>query len=683
LTTASPIMMAYMSSSSPRAPASVQDLQSFDTQALHAWVASLIGDPAAAARLQQEGFDGFGLSYLLCPRGELRDDTIEILVSRLGWRMGTAARLAAALKFGTPAGAVPSSNPSSSTSTNPFAMGVAPSASTANFGSAPLSAGTLEKYGSAPSSMTTFAGGQSLYLPMPASSGMAGAPAPANFATFFEGVTVKTDTSKAATPYSTPPVPAHYASSVTRGASSPAPASSSGPDTLSVRRESFDAGKSGSGKAGKKAEKVSLISDRSEGSNSNTHVHTPGHHCCNPTVAPYSAPVQHFACNTPQASSSTGSLHTVARTSERGAPGPSAFSPRSNLETEERRSSAVSSPASPRSHSSSAFGSSPVTSPRGGYVALNDNNLPMPASCPPQRKASLGNAGNLSPLTSPRARDPMPSSPLAVSPPVSPRGDEPVVSRTSNGGAGKFTPLTGTRDELSNSAYTPTLGTSAANPADASAGGAGSSLTEHPAHGMPLRSAPALARSLLDAARRGVAAEVQGMLNAGAPIEAVNKSGHTALHIACDHEGHEHLVRLLIERGAEVNARGKDGHTPLHWAARNGNDAVVKLLLASAAIHVSAPDKERSTPLHVACFYGNAGAVQTLLQAGASVHARTLEGWTPLHVAADRGYVSVARMLLEYGAPTDALTRGGKSPIQKAKHYPLMRELLLGVRSDA
>ena len=60
--------------------------------------------------------------------------------------------------------------------------------------------------------------------------------------------------------------------------------------------------------------------------------------------------------------------------------------------------------------------------------------------------------------------------------------------------------------------------------------------------------------------------------------------------------GHEAVVKLLLEKGAELEAKDSDGRTPLRRAAENGHEAVVKLLLEKDA-ELEAKDSFGRTPL--------------------------------------------------------------------------------------
>jgi ankyrin repeat protein len=47
--------------------------------------------------------------------------------------------------------------------------------------------------------------------------------------------------------------------------------------------------------------------------------------------------------------------------------------------------------------------------------------------------------------------------------------------------------------------------------------------------------------------------------------------------------GHEAIVKLLLEKGAKLESKDKDGWTPLSWATRNEHKAIIKLLLEKKA----------------------------------------------------------------------------------------------------
>jgi ankyrin repeat protein len=50
--------------------------------------------------------------------------------------------------------------------------------------------------------------------------------------------------------------------------------------------------------------------------------------------------------------------------------------------------------------------------------------------------------------------------------------------------------------------------------------------------------------------------------------------------------GHEAVVKLLLEKGADMERKSSNGRTPLWWAAEGGHEAVMKLLLEKGAENV-------------------------------------------------------------------------------------------------
>ena len=90
-------------------------------------------------------------------------------------------------------------------------------------------------------------------------------------------------------------------------------------------------------------------------------------------------------------------------------------------------------------------------------------------------------------------------------------------------------------------------------------------------------------RQLRSAAAAGQVEKIRPALQAGADVNAGNRSGQTALHLAIWH-GHRSVTRELLSARADVNARTRrSGETPLHTAVRANRPDMALLLLGAGA----------------------------------------------------------------------------------------------------
>lgn len=151
---------------------------------------------------------------------------------------------------------------------------------------------------------------------------------------------------------------------------------------------------------------------------------------------------------------------------------------------------------------------------------------------------------------------------------------------------------------------------------------------------------------------------VQLLLDRGSDVNAADRSGNTALHIAAD-MGFGRVVKRLCEQAqTHVGVQGQDGLTPLHYAALRGHDDIAKILIARNA-PLDTRDKLGRTPLHCAAGNGQVSVAELLLDKGAKVNETDERvGWTPLHYAAGNGQVAVAELLLEKGAKVNETDAG-------------------------
>ena len=142
---------------------------------------------------------------------------------------------------------------------------------------------------------------------------------------------------------------------------------------------------------------------------------------------------------------------------------------------------------------------------------------------------------------------------------------------------------------------------------------------------------------MLAARNGGHEAVAKLLLGKGASDGAANEDSDTVLILAAQY-GHEAVAALLLDKGAVVDAATKDGATArrgsristtacpggeygwtaLMWAAQEGHEAVVKLLLDKGAA-VDKALKDGHTALIIAAQKGHAAVAKVLLDKGAAL----------------------------------------------------------------
>ncbi|MGO4302091.1 ankyrin repeat domain-containing protein [Cupriavidus sp. RAF12] len=112
-------------------------------------------------------------------------------------------------------------------------------------------------------------------------------------------------------------------------------------------------------------------------------------------------------------------------------------------------------------------------------------------------------------------------------------------------------------------------------------------------------------------------------------FDKTNPAGENALMMA-SLQGELDMVKLMVDgMEAEIN---KKGWAPLHYAATNGHNDVVKYLVDHAA-YIDAESPNGTTPLMMAARGGHIETVKLLLDEGADLRLKNQQGMTVIDFA--------------------------------------------------
>ncbi|GAW14689.1 hypothetical protein ANO14919_040920 [Xylariales sp. No.14919] len=171
------------------------------------------------------------------------------------------------------------------------------------------------------------------------------------------------------------------------------------------------------------------------------------------------------------------------------------------------------------------------------------------------------------------------------------------------------------------------------------------------------------------AVRIGLRTATELLLIAGVNVNLGDENGWTVMHSAAMN-GHEAIVRLLLDNQARPDVKDTTRRTPLHWAAEKGYDAVVRLLLGNGA-DVHADDQDERTAMDWALQNGHAAVVRLLLEhmVDFDINGLHANGYTALHTAAMNGHLAVVLVLLQHKASVNVRDGVGCTAMHRSAMY--------------
>lgn len=164
------------------------------------------------------------------------------------------------------------------------------------------------------------------------------------------------------------------------------------------------------------------------------------------------------------------------------------------------------------------------------------------------------------------------------------------------------------------------------------------------------------------AAQADQLADVVHLVLQGAPVDAPNALGMTALRLSAIGDDPE-IVRFLLDHGADPNLSGQ---AILSAAVSHGTEKIVRLLLEGHA-NPNVLDEHSEAPLDRAIFGGNEDIARLLLTNGANVN----EGHWPnsrtlLHEVCAKGPAGMIPLLVEFGGDPALGDQFGETPLDLA-----------------
>ena len=140
--------------------------------------------------------------------------------------------------------------------------------------------------------------------------------------------------------------------------------------------------------------------------------------------------------------------------------------------------------------------------------------------------------------------------------------------------------------------------------------------------------------------------------------------GNTMLHYAAQWNL-LNAIPIIIKNGVSVETVNATGQTPIFMSVTNDSPATIKVLVENNA-NLNARDTQGNSLLHAAVRWNAIKSAQYLTENGIDVNVFSLNGNTPLHDAVALGMSDIETLLIKKGANLEVRNIDGNTPFMEA-----------------
>ena len=169
------------------------------------------------------------------------------------------------------------------------------------------------------------------------------------------------------------------------------------------------------------------------------------------------------------------------------------------------------------------------------------------------------------------------------------------------------------------------------------------------------------------------------LISRGASIFSVNSSGESPLYIALNGAGG---LREWIINPTTIVSRDGLGNNMLHYAVQWKLDRVIPVIIRNG-VPVEEPNVMGETPLFMAIKIDSPSTIRVLVEHNANINARDAQGNSILHAAIRWNAVNSAALLISYGIDINAHSLNGNTPLHEAVSLGISEIETLLIREGA